>query len=139
MKPLLVALCLAALAAPVAAAPAGARADTDRNGRVSLAEFRASRLALMMHVDADHDGRLSRAEMAELARRRQGGQAGDGRQALAFRMADTDNDGFLSRAEIDKMVEHRFRKIDVDRDGSLSAGELQALGTGRTGGAGGGV
>lgn len=137
-------LTLSAGAALAQGAP-GARADANGDGKVSLAEFKAARVAMMMKADANRDGKLSRAELeAGRAAMRQGAGAGSqggqggGRIGMMFGMMDANNDGFLTRPEIEKMVERRFQRSDVNGDGSLSASELAAMRNSAMGGRGGG-
>jgi hypothetical protein len=124
------------IAGAACAQPAGAgKADTNGDGKVSLAEFKATRVAMMLKADTNKDGKLSQAEL-EAARAlrasNRGGQdgapgGGDGQgMARMFPMMDANHDGFLDKAEIGKMVERRFQRMDVDGDGSLSASEQAA-------------
>lgn len=135
-------LALAAGAALAQGAP-GARADTNGDGKVTLAEFKAARVGMMLRSDANHDGKVSKAELEAgmAAMRGAGGGAPKGPGGgggMMFAMMDGNKDGFLTRPEIEKMVERRFQRIDVNGDGSLSAGEMQAMRGGPMGGQGGG-
>ena len=120
----------------------GARMDGNGDGKVTLAEFRNARVAMMMRADANKDGKLSKAELeAGMAAMRQGagqGGGGGGRAGMMFGMMDANNDGFLTRPEIEKMVERRFGRIDVNGDGALSSSEMAAMRSGGMGGRGGG-
>lgn len=76
-------------------------------------------------LDADGDGKLTRAEM-------------ENHRKARFAAADTDGDGKLSRAELDarmaerqaamreRMLDRMIGWRDVDGDGSLSAEEMRA-------------
>lgn len=100
MKTVLITACAAALllTAGVASAQSPQRAsriDADADGRVSRAEF-LSRLDRMAAADADRDGSITpderRAAMqARVAQRRD----------AAFTRLDADRDGSISRAEFD--------------------------------------
>ena len=144
MKTITLAAVLLALSAGAALAQGapGARADANGDGKVSLAEFKAARVAMMMKADANRDGKLTKAEleagMAAMRQRGGGAGQGGGRAGMMFGMMDADNDGFLTRPEIEKMVERRFQRSDVNGDGSLSASEVAAMRNGAMGGRGGG-
>lgn len=145
MKTITLAAVLLALSAGAAMAQGapGARMDTNGDGKISLAEFKAARVTMMMKADANRDGKLSKAELeAGMAAMRKGGGGqggqGGGRAGMMFGMMDANNDGFLTRPEIEKMVERRFQRFDVDGDGSLSASEQAAMRSGGMGGRGGG-
>lgn len=122
------------------AGPGMGRADVNGDGKVSLAEFKAGRVAMMLRADTNKDGKLSKAEMDAARARRgakggsppggpedgpPGGGAGQGLARL-FPLMDANHDGFLDKAEIGKMAERRFQRMDVDGDGVLSASELAA-------------
>lgn len=110
-----------------------AAADTDKDGKVSQAEFTAYRLAMVEGIDADKDGKLS-AEEIVASRKADAPEGatkmitdmvaerdvdGDGKLSIgelismpmppdAFAMADTNKDGFIDQAEADaamKMME----------------------------------
>lgn len=133
-------LALSAGAAMAQGAP-GAKMDANGDGAVSLAEFKAARVKMMMRADGNNDGKLSKAELeAGMAAMRQGGggQGGGKGGGMMFAMMDANKDGFLTRPEIEKMVERRFGRFDVNGDGSLSATEVAAMRSGGMGGRGGG-
>lgn len=91
----------------------------DRQGGHGQARFEA--------VDADKDGKITRAEAMAYGEAR-------------FAKADTDGDGKLSRAEmeaqmiermkasIEKRLDKRLEKADADKDGAISKAEAEALG-----------
>lgn len=139
MKTITLAAALLALSAGAALAQDGPKADTNGDGKVTLAEFKAGRLNRTMRADANKDGKISKAELeAVAAKRKSGGGEGKGGGGRMFGMMDANNDGFLTRAEIEKMVERRFQRLDVNGDGSLSTAEMQAAKRGPMGGQGGG-
>ena len=141
MKACLIAGALLAMTAGAACAqPApgkGPRPDTDGDGKVTLAEFKASRAAQMMRMDSDRDGKVSKAEFqagmaARKARAPEGkGKGGDG--SRMFGMLDGNGDGALDKGELGKMAERRVGRMDADGDGVLSPAERQA-GRGMMGG-----
>ncbi len=144
MKTIILAAAALALSPGVASAQGMARPDANGDGKVSLAEFKSSRVAMMMRADANRDGKLSKAEMEAAAARRAeaGGKGGKdgmgGGGGRMFGMLDANKDGFLVAAEIEKMVERRFSRMDVNGDGSLTSAEMQAGRKGPMGGQGGG-
>jgi Ca2+-binding EF-hand superfamily protein len=145
MKTISLAAVLLALSAGAVLAQGapGARMDANGDGKVSLAEFKAARVGMMLRADANKDGKLSKTELESgMAAMRQGGGQGQGqgggRGGMMFGMLDANNDGFLTRPEIEKMVERRFQRSDVNGDGALSATELAAMRSGGMGGRGGG-
>ena len=135
-------LTLSAGAALAQGAP-GARMDTNGDSKVSLTEFKAARVGMMMRADANKDGKLSKVELetgVEAMRKGGGGAASKGpKSGMMFGMMDGNKDGFLTRPEIEKMVERRFQRIDVNGDGSLSSSEMAAMRDGGMGGRGGGA
>ncbi len=140
MKTIIFAAAALALSAGAASAQGMARPDANGDGKVTLAEFKTSRVAMMMRADASKDGKLSKAEMEAVGGKRagKGGEDGKGGAGRMFGMMDANRDGFLTASEIEKMVERRFSRMDVNGDGALSAAEMQAGRKGPMGGPGGG-
>jgi len=109
--------------------------DTDHDGKVTLAEFKASQAErqarMFARMDTNRDGKISQAEMDASRKRleaagrspppgaRPGGPAGG-----FLARFDTNKDGFVSKAEMGAMTEQRFRMADTNNDGWLSKGEL---------------
>lgn len=146
MKTISLAAVLLALSAGAALAQGapGGRMDADGDGKVTLSEFKAARVAMMMRADANKDAKLSEAELeaGRAAMAQRGGQGGAPKgpgAGMMFGMMDANKDGFLTRPEIEKMLERRFGRIDVNGDGSLSAAEMAAMRTVGMGGRGGGA
>lgn len=75
---------------------------------------------MMMKLDTDKDGRISRAESA----------AGEGKLASHFDRMDANKDGFIDRADHEIRAKQRtdewFAKADTDKDGKLSRAEIDA-------------
>jgi hypothetical protein len=143
MKRILFAAAALALVAGAAnAQPAGkmgARADGDGDGKITLSEFRTARVTQMMKLDANKDGKVSKAEFDARGQGRgapEGKPKGDG--SRMFGMLDTNKDGALDKAELGKMAEKRFARMDADGDGVLSAAERQSARQGARGMMGGG-
>ena len=149
MNRILLAAAFAAFAlAPLGAAsaqPAPGREppnpDTDRDGKVTLAEFKATQgerqTRMFARMDANKDGKLTQAEM-DAARKRaeaagRGPQGGGG--AMFLSRMDANKDGAVTKAELNSMSERRFQTADTNKDGWLSKGELLMMRQ-RRGGAG---
>lgn len=119
-----VALSLAATAA-FAQAPARTPVDADRDGRITRAEAAAQpRLAERFDtLDANRDGVIDSGE-----RPRRGPRGGQG----GMQKIDTDQDGRIARAEAagHPRLAERFDTLDANRDGYLDAGERPRRGEG---------
>ncbi len=120
--------------------------DTDRNGKISKAEwetFHRNRIAEFGEIDRNNDGNIVEAELREFHRSRVG-PPGDAFGKGGFRgphgggpfgggppgkfpleKFDTDNDGKISRAEWDAHHGEMFERIDVNKDGMIESGELR--------------
>lgn len=75
---------------------------------------------MMMKLDTDKDGRISRAESA----------TGQGKLASHFDKMDVNKDGYLDRSDREVRAKQRtdewFAKVDTDKDGKLSRAEVDA-------------
>ena len=117
--------------------PGGGRGD----GRpVTLAEYQARFHDRIMQADTDHDGRVSLAEWtayrAERGKEGGGGRRGGfGDPTRQFQMMDANHDGYVTPAEIDVASAERFARMDANHDGVLTPDERRAM---RGGGMGGG-
>ncbi|HEY3695575.1 EF-hand domain-containing protein [Phenylobacterium sp.] len=101
--------------------------DLDHDGKVTLAELRkAGESGFLSRLDTDRDGRISRAEFDAGAQRRagRGGADATARAAAMWAALDADKDGFISKAERDAALGRRFNAADTNHDGWLSKGEL---------------
>jgi Ca2+-binding EF-hand superfamily protein len=119
-----------ALAGAAAAQMRGPNPDLNRDGKVTLAEFKTSQAdAMMGRLDADRNGRITRAEaklMADRAKAMGRPEAGRRLDEMFARM-DADGDGALTRGEIEGGAAPRFKTADANGDGWLSKGELASL------------
>jgi len=88
---------------------------------VDLATFLTRNRTRMMRADADHDGRISRAEWASWWEAHPGKGPYD--PAGRFRAIDADADGFLTAEEIDAVSAKRFTRLDADHDGRVTRAE----------------
>lgn len=83
------------------AQPRELRADADRDGRLSKAEFVEARLKPLMAMDADRDGTVTAAERTASRQARAAAMA-----TRRFETLDADKDGVISRAEFDAAAQH---------------------------------
>lgn len=97
---------------------------------VSLADFQARRRAQLMRADTDHDGRVSLAEWGALRAAHPGRGGGQGDPARMFRRLDANHDGYLTSDEIDAFSARRFGRADADHDGRLTPEERSSLAQG---------
>lgn len=132
MNRILLAAAFAAIATIAQAQPAPGREppnpDTDRDGKVTLAEFKAvqgDRQGRMFgRMDANKDGKLTQAEMDAAAKRAEAaGRGGPGGGGMLMRL-DANKDGAVTKAEMATMTQRRFEMADTNKDGWLSKGEL---------------
>jgi len=109
------------------------RADADKDGAVTLDEFAARARQFLVRrvdaefkaIDADGDGKLTRAEV----------DAARGKPLILL-LADTNKDGAVTKEELAKAFASRrsdvservFEALDADKDGKIGAAEWQASG-----------
>lgn len=105
------------------------RADTDKNGKISQAEFRAAAASRFARADTDRDGTIEAGERQGKWGKR-GGRGGGARMLARL---DTDRDGAISQAEFVAGAQQRFQKMDSNGDGRIDAAEIQARRGGRGG------
>jgi len=117
------ALALAAAAAGGDEAVPGARMfeklDPGHVGGVTLRQFLDHRSQRFHSLDADGDGRVTRAEF-------DAAHAGQDRAhtAASFARFDADHDGAITRAEWDAAEAARFARIDANGDGVVTREEF---------------
>ena len=115
------------------AAPRGLmRYDTNKDGVVDRAEWKAAQEARFKQLDTNKDGKLTQDEL--FARTP---AVGDSvlpsdrqvqRQSSYFQLVDTDKDGFVSFAEFMAQAERNFARCDLNKDGRIDTAECrQAL------------
>jgi hypothetical protein len=135
MNRILLAAAFAAIATAASAQPGLGREppnpDTDHDGKVTLAEFKATQgerqARMFARMDANKDGRITQAEADAAAKRAEAagrtGPGGGPPGGFLMRM-DANKDGAVTKAEIAAMSERRFETADTNKDGWLSKGEL---------------
>jgi EF hand domain-containing protein len=115
------------------AAPRGLmRYDTNKDGVVDRAEWKAAQEARFKQLDTNKDGKLTQDEL--FARTP---AVGDSvlpsdrqvqRQSSYFQLLDTDKDGFVSFAEFMAQADRNFARCDLNKDGRIDTAECrQAL------------
>jgi len=96
-----------------------ARAQSPATGGMTLDQFLARQTNRIMAADTDGDGKVSRAEMAAMAK--------NGRDpSRRFGAMDSNHDGLLDVGEIRDALTRRFRRLDRNGDGMLTPDERMA-------------
>jgi Ca2+-binding EF-hand superfamily protein len=106
-----------------------ARRDLNRDGFLVESELGQRGGQRLARLDADRDGRLSRAELLGARHGARPPRTGAGRGAEGggmFVRLDTNQDGSLTRAEFDAQLRGRFERLDSDRDGFITRDERRA-------------
>lgn len=95
--------------------------DSDRDGKVTAAEFKTGQAErqdrMFARLDANRDGRITWGEA-------EGGRGGAGGRLM---MLDIDKDGAVTPAEMGAIADRRFQIADANKDGWLSPAELQTM------------
>ena len=129
MRTLLLLLAAGGIGLTAAAAPAAAhrglqmfnRADTDKDGKITKAEFDAARNARFAGIDANGDGTL---EISEL---RAWGRAWPSRfRDARFKALDGDSNGKIGVEEYVAQRKAMFAMIDANKDGTVDKAEFDA-------------
>ena len=120
---------ITAIAAPAIAQRGGPiyRLDTDDDGFISREEFEMPNHRRAKRADADGDGAITLAEIAEQqdkAEARTQERAAPAREKAAARFTnmDADGDGAVTQEEAENFA---FSKLDKDDDGYLSREEMR--------------
>jgi hypothetical protein len=124
----------AGLMAATAANGQALLADSNKDGKVTQAEYQTSRRAFLMRADRDKDGKLSAAEWSKGAEqvktqaRREGvdGWPLIGKAGL-FTTLDTSKDGYVTPTEIDAYYGPRFTALDPNHDGVVTRSEADRI------------
>ena len=100
--------------------------DTDKDGKLSLAEMEAHRKAEFASADTNADGALSAEELSARQMARFNETLAD-RTARMIDSNDNDGNGSLTQDEIGEGPgERHFARIDTDNDGAISKEEAEA-------------
>src|SRR5436190_3046982 len=109
-------------------------ADTNGDGKVSLAEYQASRRDFIMKADANHDNKITKAEWDAYAKAARSnyeldGVAGAERfgQGAWWQAIDANHDGVATAGEVDTMVSARFNIFDTDHSGLIEQAEAESV------------
>jgi hypothetical protein len=117
--------------------------DTNGDGKITVGEMKTMRMNRMMEADADHDGKVSKAEyetamkarIAQFQARggppgggagRPGGPRPGGPRRDQFKETDLNSDGFVTKAEVERAVIAQFAKLDKDKKGYVTREEMFA-------------
>ncbi|MGX8010355.1 EF-hand domain-containing protein [Mesorhizobium sp. ORM8.1] len=100
-------------------APAPTQATPATKTGITLEQFEARREKAFMQADTDNDGKVSLAEWTAFQTERKA----KGDPAKSFTRMDTNKDGFVDKGELDAFLAKRFAKLDKNSDGVLSADE----------------
>lgn len=99
------------------------RLDTDKDGRISVAEAEADAVERVKRrfarLDKDQDGFIGKAELAGDKDR-----TASRRGSRMMERIDTDKDGRISTAEAGNARKMRFEQMDADKDGTVTVAEL---------------
>lgn len=100
------------------------RADANRDGLITLAEFKASRTQQFDRFDRNGDGSISQADVGRIAQfRPEIGQ----RLNMLIQTADANQDRRVTKAEFAAAPAPIFERADTNRDGVVSKSELEVL------------
>ena len=92
------------------------RVDADHDGKISKAEFDAEGSAMFKRLDKNGDGKIASDEMPQ---HRWGRFAG-----RMFDRMDTNGDGQVTKAEFTAAEDKRFQKLDKNGDGIIEKDEM---------------
>ena len=108
------------------------RYDTNKDGAVDRAEWKAGQEARFKRLDANGDGKLTQDEL--FARTPAVGNSvlpsdlQAGRQSAYFQRLDADKDGVVALVEFMGQADRNFARCDLNKDGRIDTAECrQAL------------
>jgi len=94
-----------------------ARVDTDKDGKISKAEFDTESQAMFKRMDKNSDGKIAADEVPAH-------HWGD--KGPMFGQMDTDKDGKVTKAEFTAAGDKMFQKLDANGDGVITKDEMDA-------------
>ncbi|TIV62461.1 MAG: acid-shock protein [Mesorhizobium sp.] len=97
---------------------AAAKPDQPKSS-LTLEKFEARREKAFMRADTDNDGKVSLAEWTAF----QTARKAKGDPVKSFARMDANKDGFVDKSELDAFLAKRFAKLDKNGDGLLGADE----------------
>lgn len=102
--------------------------DADGDGKVSQAEFDASKADRFAKADADSDGKVTLEELTKAFEQKQAERMKkhEARLKEHFAALDKDGDGAVSAAEAQASHGEWFGKLDTDGDGFVTEDEMKA-------------
>src|SRR4051812_4534493 len=93
------------------------RVDSDKDGKISKAEFDAEGSKLFAKLDENSDGKIGSSEMPQ----RHAAKFG----AHMFDRIDADQDGKVTKAEFQAAGDKMFQRMDKNGDGTIEKSEMQ--------------
>jgi Ca2+-binding EF-hand superfamily protein len=102
--------------------------DTDKNGRITMAEHTMGAKKMFEKIDADYDGRVTATEMDAAHKDMPSAHSSKPVKSSAnkIKTIDTDSDGVISAEEHEKGSQKMFSQLDKNEDGNLTQAEIQA-------------
>ncbi|MFO1084513.1 MAG: hypothetical protein U1E21_08125 [Reyranellaceae bacterium] len=111
-------------------APSGLmRYDTNKDGAVDRAEWKAGQEARFRRLDANGDGKLTKEELFARTPGANGVLPNDRqaqRQSTYFLLLDADKDGVVTPAEFMAQADRNFARCDANNDGRIDTAECRA-------------
>lgn len=96
--------------------------DTDKNGKIVLAEISPVVTKRFMKYDGNGDSAISAAEIDKALM-----VALEKRRARMMTNMDADSNGAISKPELDKYISAMLNGADTDQDGGVSFAEVSAF------------
>ena len=121
---------LLALSSPAQAQMGPPNPDLNRDGNVTLTEYKSSQTdSLFTRLDADKDRKITRQEFKSLEdlAKRFGGAKGAAFAGKVWSQSDINRDGTILVSEVESASTKRFQRGDANRDGVLTKDELKAM------------
>lgn len=102
--------------------------DTDHDGKISSAEWKAATDTRFKMMDANSDGFISRDEMQAAAQKRAAARADDqkNRSEKMFERADTNSDGKLSEVEYEAASQKMYDRMQARKAAAPDAPPAKA-------------